>query len=28
VWGQGVFEGQLVGRDYVLCEGDIVELRA
>jgi ribosome-interacting GTPase 1 len=27
VWGEGVFEGQAVARDYVLHEGDIVELR-
>jgi small GTP-binding protein len=27
VWGQGVFDGQLVGRDHVLHDGDIVELR-
>jgi len=26
VWGQGVFDGQLVGRDHVLNDGDIVEL--
>lgn len=28
VWGQGVFAGQLVGRDHVLHDGDVVELRA
>ncbi len=28
VWGTGVHDGQLVGRDHVLHEGDIVELRA
>jgi len=28
VWGSGVHDGQLVGRDHVLHEGDIVELRA
>lgn len=28
VWGQGVHDGQLVGRDHVLHEGDVVELRA
>jgi hypothetical protein len=27
VWGAGVFDGQQVGRDYVLNEGDVVELR-
>jgi ribosome-interacting GTPase 1 len=27
VWGSGVFDGQLVGRDHVLKDGDIVELR-
>ena len=27
VWGEGVFEGQMVGRDHVLHDGDIVELR-
>jgi ribosome-interacting GTPase 1 len=27
VWGSGQFEGQMVGRDHVLQEGDIVELR-
>jgi uncharacterized protein len=27
VWGPGVFEGQLVGRDHVLHDGDVVELR-
>jgi len=27
VWGSGVFDGQLVGRDHVLHEGDVVELR-
>jgi ribosome-interacting GTPase 1 len=26
VWGQGVFDGQFVGRDHVLNDGDIVEL--
>lgn len=26
VWGKAVYDGQLVGRDYVLQEGDIVEL--
>jgi ribosome-interacting GTPase 1 len=28
VWGKEVFDGQPVGRDYVLRDGDIVELRA
>ncbi len=28
VWGKGVFDGQPVGRDYVLQDGDVVELRA
>lgn len=27
VWGSGAFDGQLVGRDHVLADGDIVELR-
>jgi ribosome-interacting GTPase 1 len=27
VWGTGVFEGQVVGRDHILQEGDIVELK-
>ena len=27
VWGSTTFEGQMVQRDYVLQEGDIVELR-
>jgi ribosome-interacting GTPase 1 len=27
VWGSGVFDGQTVGRDHVLHDGDIVELR-
>ena len=27
VWGSTVFEGQMVGRDYVLAEGDVIELR-
>ena len=27
VWGKGVFDGQMVGRDHVLSDGDIVELR-
>ncbi len=26
VWGKAVYDGQLVGRDYILQEGDIVEL--
>lgn len=28
VWGKAVHPGQMVGRDYVLQDGDIVELRA
>lgn len=28
VWGHGVFEGQQVGRDHVLHDGDVVELKA
>jgi len=27
IWGTGVYDGQLVGRDHVLHEGDIIELR-
>lgn len=27
VWGSEVYEGQMVGRDHVLHEGDVVELR-
>lgn len=27
VWGSGVFDGQMVGRDHVLHDGDVVELR-
>jgi ribosome-interacting GTPase 1 len=27
VWGTAVFDGQLVQRDYVLQDGDIVELQ-
>jgi hypothetical protein len=27
VWGKGVFDGQMVGRDHVLHDGDVVELR-
>jgi hypothetical protein len=26
VWGSGVFDGQPVGRDYVLQDGDITDL--
>ena len=26
VWGSGVYDGQLVNRDYVLHDGDVVEL--
>lgn len=28
VWGRGVHDGQMVGRDHVLHDGDVVELRA
>jgi ribosome-interacting GTPase 1 len=27
VWGEGVHDGQLVARDHVLHDGDVVELR-
>jgi hypothetical protein len=27
VWGTGVHDGQMVGRDHVLQDGDVVELR-
>lgn len=27
LWGQGVHDGQMVGRDHVLHDGDVVELR-
>ena len=27
IWGEGVFDGQLVGRDHTLHDGDVVELR-
>lgn len=27
VWGEGVYDGQIVSRDHVLHDGDIVELR-
>jgi len=27
VWGSGAFDGQMVSRDYVLSDGDIIELR-
>jgi ribosome-interacting GTPase 1 len=26
VWGTGVYEGQMVGRDHLLHDGDVVEL--
>jgi hypothetical protein len=26
VWGEGVFDGQMVQRDYILQDGDVVEL--
>jgi hypothetical protein len=28
VWGSATFEGQMVGRDHVLHDGDVVELKA
>ncbi len=28
IWGSGEFEGQLVSRDHVLEDGDVIELRA
>jgi len=28
IWGTGVYDGQMVGRDHVLHDGDVVELRA
>lgn len=27
IWGTGVFDGQMVGRDHILQDGDVVELR-
>ena len=27
VWGNGVYDGQMVRRDHVLHDGDVVELR-
>jgi len=27
VWGTGVYDGQMVPRDHVLHDGDVVELR-
>ena len=27
LWGSGSFDGQMIGRDYVLQDGDVVELR-
>jgi hypothetical protein len=27
VWGSSAFEGQIVGRDYILYDGDVIELR-
>jgi small GTP-binding protein len=27
VWGQAVHDGQMVGRDYILLDGDVVELQ-
>jgi ribosome-interacting GTPase 1 len=26
IWGDGVFDGQMVQRDHILCDGDVVEL--
>ena len=26
IWGEGVFDGQMVQRDHVLQDGDVVEL--
>ncbi len=28
VWGSGAFDGQMVSRDHVLQDGDVVELKA
>jgi ribosome-interacting GTPase 1 len=28
IWGSGAFDGQVVGRDHVLEDGDVVELKA
>ena len=28
VWGEAVHDGQMVGRDYILQEGDVVEIQA
>jgi ribosome-interacting GTPase 1 len=28
VWGGAKFEGQQVGKDYVVCDGDVIELHA
>jgi hypothetical protein len=27
IWGSATHDGQMVGRDHVLCDGDIIELR-
>ena len=27
VWGEGVFDGQMVTREYVLSDGDVVEIK-
>lgn len=27
IWGSGVFEGQMVSRDHILSDGDVVELK-
>ncbi len=26
IWGKSVFDGQMVQRDYILCDGDVVEI--
>jgi ribosome-interacting GTPase 1 len=26
IWGEGVFDGQMAQRDYILQDGDVVEL--
>lgn len=26
VWGKNVFDGQRINRDYILCDGDVIEL--
>jgi ribosome-interacting GTPase 1 len=27
VWGTAIYDGQMVGRDHILHDGDVVELR-